>query len=236
MREVLRGKLPLLALVAWCVAMLIVRMIYSSSTVNAFLLWNLALACVPVVASTALVEFARRRTPWMFAALAFVVWLAFLPNAPYLVTDLKHLSHVAPVPLWYDVALYGSYAATGALLGYASVAEVESVLRARVGALAAFAVSMGALLLAGFGIYLGRFLRFNSWDVITAPGSLGHQVARQLAHPVTHPQTWEVPLVYGVGLVLGYVALRAVAPLLVGAGSTSNKRFERSPRAGTLTP
>lgn len=220
MREFARSKLPLIALVAWCVGMLFVRMVYSRSTVNAFLAWNLILAVVPVVASSLMALPGGRRGAVALKAVCFLVWLAFLPNAPYLVTDFIHLTHYPPVPLWYDVALFGSFAATGAVLGYASVAEVESLLRPRLGTVWSSAVSVAALLLCGFGIYLGRFLRLNSWDVLTAPGALGHQVVHQVAHPASHPASWEVPVVYGLGLVLGYFALKSVAPLFSPAART----------------
>jgi uncharacterized membrane protein len=217
MREFARAKVPLIALVGWCVGMLFVRMVYSRSTGNDFLLWNLVLAVVPIVASSLMALVGERRGAVVLKAVCFLVWLAFLPNAPYLVTDFVHLTDSPTVPLWYDVALFGSFAATGTLLGYASVAEVESVLRARLGAIWALAVSIGALLLSGFGIYLGRFVRLNSWDVLTAPSSFGHQVVHQVVHPISHPASWEVPVVYGLGLVLGYLALRSVAPLLAPA-------------------
>ncbi len=220
MREFARSKVPLIALVGWCVGMLVVRMVYSRSTVNTFLLWNLALAVVPVVASSLMALVGQRRGAVALKIVCFLVWLVFLPNAPYLVTDFVHLTDSPSVPLWYDVALFGSFAATGALLGYASVAEVESVLRTRLGAVWALAASVAALLLCGFGIYLGRFLRLNSWDVLTAPGSFGHQVVHEVVHPVSHPASWEVPVVYGFGLVLGYLALRGVAPLLAPATRT----------------
>ena len=217
--------------------MLFVRMVYSKSTVNGFLLWNLALAVVPVVASSLMAWLDNRRGATALEAIFFLAWLVFLPNAPYLVTDLVHLTHYPPVPMWYDVALFGSFAATGALLGYASVAEVESLFRARLGAAWASVVSVAALLLCGFGIYLGRFLRLNSWDVLTAPESLGRQVVHQVAHPVAHPASWEVPVVYGMGLVLGYLALRSVAGLLGPAARPTPRRRvgTRSERTASAT-
>lgn len=229
MREFARNKVPLIALVGWCVGMLVVRMVYSRSVVNTFLLWNLVLAVVPVVASSLMALVDRRRGAVALKTVCFIVWLVFLPNAPYLVTDFVHLTHYPPVPLWYDVALFGSFAATGALLGYASVAEIESLLRARFGSAWALAVSVASLLLCGFGIYLGRFLRFNSWDVLADPRTLGHQVVHEVVHPVSHPASWEVPAVYGFGLVLGYLALRSVAPLLTPAIQADSR-----PRSNSL--
>jgi uncharacterized membrane protein len=215
-QSILRQKFPLIALVAWCVALLGVRFLYAGSTMYSFLLWNVALAIVPAVAAVVMDIAAKRRGLGPLQALTFGVWLAFLPNAPYLVTDFMHLSRYQPVPLWFDVALFGSFAATGVLLGYAAVADVEAVLARRLGKAAGSAVALGSLLLCGFGIYLGRILRWNSWDVVTSPFALGRQIAHQLVHPLSHPGTWEVSAVYGLGLVLGYVALRSVAMVHVG--------------------
>jgi uncharacterized membrane protein len=145
---------------------------------------------------------------------AFGVWLAFLPNAPYLTTDFMHLYRYQPVPMWYDIAMFGSFAATGVLIGYAAVADIEVVLAEKFGRVAGSVVAIGSLLLCGFGIYLGRILRWNSWDVITSPLTLGRQILHQMANPLSHAGTWEVSAVYGVGLVLGYVALRSVASTL----------------------
>jgi uncharacterized membrane protein len=223
------SKLPLAALLGWCLAMFAVRALYSASLVNGFLIWNLVLAVVPAAASGAFAFLDGRPHPMILDAALLGVWLLFLPNAPYLVTDLVHLTHIAPVPIWYDVALFGSFAATGALLGFASVAEVESVLRRRIGAMTALGVSAAALLASGFGIYLGRFLRLNSWDALSSPSWVGRQVVHQVAHPVTRPQSWEVAMVYGFGMLLGYLALRAVAPLLA---PPQGDRRSRSADAG----
>jgi uncharacterized membrane protein len=151
----------------------------------------------------------RRGVP--LAAVAFVTWLCFLPNAPYLVTDFIHLQPRGGIPLWFDVVLFGSFGATGVLLGYVSVADVQSALAARAGRAVAALVAVGSLLLCGFGIYLGRFLRWNSWDVVTSPLGLGRQIAGFVWDPLSHPQTWAVSAVYGIALVLGYAALWGVA-------------------------
>jgi uncharacterized membrane protein len=214
MHSLLKEKLPIVALVLWCVAMLGVRMWYADSTLNGFLLWNLTLAVVPFAAAfgmRALPSGAVTLVPKIALA---VTWFAFLPNAPYLVTDLVHLHPMPPVPFWFDVAMFGSFAATGALLGYAAVADVENVLSAVSGRAVAATVAFGSLILCGFGIYLGRFLRWNSWDVLSSPRTLAAQIVHELAHPLSHPGAWQVSAVYGGGLVLGYAALRSLVPVL----------------------
>jgi len=210
MRDALRQKVPLFALVGWYVALLGVRMWYSGGRGNAFLLWNLFLAVVPVLAATGLQVLDRRDGRVVAKALLFLVWLAFLPNAPYLVTDFVHLSQTPPVPQWYEVALFSSFAATGALLCFAAVADVQGVIASRFGRVLGWVTAVGALLLCGFGIYLGRFLGWNSWDLVTAPSTLAHEVAYQLTHLRPHDPTWQVSIVYGIGLVLGYIALRSM--------------------------
>jgi uncharacterized membrane protein len=133
-----------------------------------FLWWNLLLAWVPWVLSAWL---ARPRNA-LVTVLLGATWFVFFPNAPYLVTDLVHLKERPPVPLHVDLMLYASFALTGLALGWTSLDVVRQRLEARWGRLAAgllIALYVGA---TGFGVYLGRFLRWNSWDVVANPGAL----------------------------------------------------------------
>ena len=221
MSPVLKQKAPLVLLVAWCVAMLAVRDVYAHNHVDDFLLWNLGLALVPFGAAIVLRLLPGRAALVPLKLALFGAWLTFLPNAPYLVTDLVHLTHAAHVPFWYDIALFGSFAATGALLGYSSVADVDEVVSERFGKVWGVSVAFGSLLLCGFGIYLGRFLRWNSWDLLSAPRTLGRETVHQLAHPLSHPGPWQVSAVYGVGLVLGYLALRSLSPAVAPSARRS---------------
>lgn len=211
MLAILRQKAPLVALVVWCVALLELRIWHTGDTINSFLLWNMSLAVVPLVAAVALQLASLRDGLSVLKVAVFGVWLAFLPNAPYLATSFTHLYRYQPVPMWFDIAMFGSFAATGILIGYAAVADVEAVLAEKFGRAVGTTIAFGSLLLCGFGIYLGRILRWNSWDVVTSPWTLGRQIAHHVANPLSHTTTWEVSAIYGVGLVLGYVAIRSVA-------------------------
>jgi uncharacterized membrane protein len=210
MKAMLKQKAPIAVLVLWCVALLAFREWYSGSRLFDFLYWNLGLAVIPFFAASLLRVLPDRTRFLLPKALFFATWFIFLPNAPYLVTDLMHLRISHGMPIWFDVVLFGSYAATGMLVCYASVADVEAALAPRLG-LAAKAAGIGALLLCGFGIYLGRVERWNSWDLLTSPKALARQSLHPLAHPVAHHGAWEISIVYGVGLVLGYLALKAVS-------------------------
>jgi uncharacterized membrane protein len=199
------GLLP-----GWCGVLILARWAYLGEPHFRFFVWNLFLAAVPAFASTQLGRSARARAQAVVQISWFGLWLLFLPNAPYIVTDLIHLEPRPPVPFWFDLALFVSCAGTGLMLGYASTAEVQRVVAARFGEAASWGVAAGALFLSGFGIYLGRFLRWNSWDVVSRPAALLGELGSRLFDPGGRPRTIAVTVVYGVGLVLGYLALRVV--------------------------
>ena len=190
--------LSLTLLVGWCAAMLAVRMWRSGSPAYIFLVWNLFLAAIPLYA-VAMLERVRSNAAqagWL------AVWLAFLPNAPYIVTDFIHLRQRPHIPLWYDIVLLLSFAMTGLLLAYVSMADVQRFIARRFGEARAWAVAASAMLLSGVGIYLGRFLRFNTWDLRTNPIAIVASIRGKVV---------SVTLVYGFGLLVGYLAFRALA-------------------------
>lgn len=207
-----RSRLYVLAaLLAWCAFLLIARALWVGRSSHGFLAWNLILASVPAFASTMLGRAARAGARNGIQASWFVLWLLFLPNAPYIVTDLVHLEPWPTVPYWFDIAMYTSCAGTGLLLGWASTSEVQRIVRAHYSNRAAWALALLAQILSGFGIYLGRFMRWNSWDVISNPSQLASDLAARLQSPGGHLQPIAVTFVYGIALALGYLALRVVA-------------------------
>jgi uncharacterized membrane protein len=195
------------ALLAWCGVLIALRSWRANNAMFFFLTWNLFLAAIPFVAAELLV-----RTRWRVVRFTtFLVWLLFLPNAPYIVTDFIHLRERPPVPLWYDVLLLISCAGTGLLLGYGSVMLVQRVIAQRRGVVSGWIAASIALILSAFGIYLGRFVRFNSWEVLTDPMPLFADIANRLMNPMAHPRTFAVTALYGVALLLGYIALHVLA-------------------------
>ncbi|HEX8408865.1 MAG TPA: DUF1361 domain-containing protein [Thermoanaerobaculia bacterium] len=204
-------------LLAWCAALLALRGMRAHNAVFFFLLWNLFLAVVPFVSAEV---FARAK--WRVMRFGtFVVWLLFLPNAPYILTDFIHLRDRPPIPLWYDVLLLFSCAGTGLLLGYGSVMLVQRAIAQRYGVRTGWSVATLSILLSAFGIYLGRFVRFNSWEVVTDPMPLFADIAYRLANPMQHPRTFAVTILYGIALLLGYVALHVLAEESEGTRYTS---------------
>jgi len=207
-----RRALLLVALPGWCLLLIAARWLHSGHPAFAFLVWNLILGLVPLVASWMLVRADREGASVMARLFWFMLWLLFLPNAPYIVTDFVHLHPRPPVAYWYDIALQYSFAFTGVVVGYASVADVQALTNRHRGTRTGWVVAILALMLAGFGIYLGRFVRWNSWDAFVHPHRVLRHVADGSMDPGDHPRPVGVTLVYGLGLVMGYVVLRRLVP------------------------
>lgn len=206
-----RARLTLVFVLAASLALSILlvlgRVLFTGRGLFLFLIWNLFLALIPFALSTLL---GTARGPLRARLLVPVgaAWLLFFPNAPYLVTDLFHLETRPGVPLWYDLAMIMSCAWNGLMLGYASLADMQRLVQRRLGTGAGWTFATVALLLSSFGIYLGRFLRFNSWDVLTNPLTLFYDIISRLLHPFSYPRTWGVTVVFGVFLLLGYATVR----------------------------
>lgn len=172
-----------------------------------FLLWNLFLALIPFGLSTMLGLSAGRLQARVLLPVG-ALWLLFFPNAPYILTDLFHLEPRAGVPYWFDLALILSCAWNGVMLAYASLIDMHALVVRRLGWWSGWAFATVALVLSSFGIYLGRYLRFNSWDIISNPLTLFYDIISCVLHPSTHHDAWGVTLLYGAFLVLGYATVR----------------------------
>ncbi len=156
------------------------RLSLSANEHYAWLAWNLFLAWIPLC--VALFAYDRHRRGARTAALVapLLVWLAFLPNAPYIVTDFVHLRRPTDIPLWFDITVLTSFAWTGVMLGFVSVYLVQAIVRDRFGSVAGWATVVAAFGLSGIGVYLGRVLRLNSWDLVVRPNGVLGDLAAQL--------------------------------------------------------
>jgi uncharacterized membrane protein len=175
--------LALVVLSLAAVGLLAVRIDRVGKPAFVFLTWNLFLAWIPFVLSLCVAALHGRGGPRLLLWVLGAGWLLFLPNAPYILTDFIHLGRVRGAPLWFDAALIGTFAAVGLALGLSSLLVVHRVVEARAGRVVGWAVAVSSLMLSAIGIYLGRFPRFNSWDVITDPHGLAPVVLQRLADP-----------------------------------------------------
>lgn len=196
--------------------LLVVRMDRVGQPAFVFLGWNLFLAWVPFVLSLDAAVVHSRGGPrpllWIFGA----GWLLFLPNAPYILTDFIHLGRVGGAPLWFDTALIGTFAATGLALGLASLLVMHNIVEVRAGRVVGWALVVSSLVLSAVGVYLGRFPRFNSWDVITDPYGLVAVFGQRLADPFGNPFLLRFGVMMSALLLGSYLVLWVVGRGLVG--------------------
>lgn len=178
-----------------------------------WLAWNLFLAWVPYgLALAASLLQARGRARWWNLAPLAVGWLLVFPNAPYLLTDLIHLRPRHGVPLWFDAALLALFAAAGWLLGLLSLEVWKQWLEERLGRVGAWAFVLATSVLTGYGIYLGRVERWNSWDVLTEPWRLCEAVLAHLRAPGAHPQLLGLTALFALLVSLSYAGFEALYP------------------------
>ena len=166
-----------------------------------FLVWNGFLAVLPL----GMAWLARRSAArgWLFAGLG-LAWLVFFPNAPYLLTDLMHLRTSRPSVLPLDVFLLASAAAAGTLAGIVSLRWMhEGLMRRGVGRWVGWGFVGAASVAAGFGVYLGRFQRWNSWDIVARPS----EVLSNAWSALGEVRVFGYAILLGLGLCVGYAVL-----------------------------
>lgn len=199
------------------VALVAARMLYSGQVAYSFLIWNLFLAWLPLLFAWLAVRWQKR--PFFALAVAFI-WLLFFPNAPYLVTDLIHLRTIDPVPLWYDLILLLDYALLGLFLAFVSLRMMQELVDSRFGGIAGWLFTLLVLGVSGLGVFIGRFLRWNSWDLFTRPLTLVSDVWASLGEP----RTVAISGLLALLLFFGYLIF-SIAPAQNGGlqqNSTSN--------------
>ena len=206
-----------------CVALLAVRVRYPHGRDFEFLTWNLFLAWIPFVLAVVLHDGARRGRGLVFLGAIGAVWLLFLPNAPYIVTDFVHVGRVTGVPVWYDAAMIASFAGVGLVLGLVSILLVQGVVERRFGAAVGWLMLAPVFFLCSAGIYIGRVHRLNSWDAITSPGTLLRGFADRLADPLAQPKAI-VALIGAMGLLtVAYLVLYTISDLRLDRGPRSDR-------------
>ena len=184
------------------IILLMVRMKLNKSYFFLFLIWNVFLAIIPYT----ITMYLNTKPNISKIKLAFwgLVWLAFLPNAPYIVTDLIHIRIGNHYLLWLDVLVVLSFALSGLLLFFISIMDMQKLLKSKFEKLPVEAVSIVIIFLCGFGVYLGRFLRYNSWEIISQPHLLFKDIITIIFSPFQHFEAWLFTLGFGAFLVVGY--------------------------------
>lgn len=201
---------PLALSSVFAFALWVGRVYISDSPVYAFMSWNLFLAWIPYFISIIIAYLARHsRHGWMLAV-PFAFWLIFFPNAPYIITDLLHLKERVGVPLWYDIGMLAAFAWTGLFLGIVSLNIMQTTIKRYWGNIASWLFVIGTVVLSGLGIYLGRFLEWNSWDLFYQPQKVLADLAVRLAHPLHDLQIYGVTMMFATFLFICYLTFVSV--------------------------
>jgi uncharacterized membrane protein len=199
----------LYSFIAFIAGLILFRLFYFHSWHFVFLLWNIFLAWLPYLFS----RFLKVEQAGWKQVLLLGLWLLFLPNAFYIVTDLVHLRHPSIVPLWFDAAIIFSAATAGLIMALIAVYRVEKFLVQKFTKRQVGLTIPAVLFLSSFGVYLGRYLRWNSWDIIANPAELFLSIAGRVTAPQDHLRTWGMTLVLtGIFSLLYYLGKKI--PLL----------------------
>ena len=209
--------MPVLALglaSAASVALVGARILSTGNLRYSFLAWNLFLAWLPLVFALLACDryesgSSRNGGFWCLAG----AWLLFFPNAPYIFTDLIHLNTRYFGHFWVDLVLILLCAVTGLVLGFLSLYLMQSVVERMLGRAAGWLFIAAVAPLTGFGMYLGRVMRFNSWDVLLKPRQVYHGIGSWVADPFANPGSVSFTVLFGAFLFITYLMLYALTPL-----------------------
>ena len=199
------------------VALVLARVAWTGNIMYGFLIWNLFLAWLPLaLALLAADAYERAETGrWRPIALG-TAWLLFFPNAPYILTDITHLTNRYSLHFWVDLTLVLLCALTGLVLGFVSLYLMQGVVARAFGRLASWAFIALVTGLTGFGIYLGRFLRFNSWDVVLRPGRVYQQLDAWMDGSGVNQASPAFLVLFATFLFIAYLTLYALTHLSPG--------------------
>lgn len=197
-------------LTLFCFGVSLFRFIYTDTKVFLFLNWNLFLAFIPWALTSLVIVKPKFQKSRLTLIVLLGSWLLFFPNAPYILTDLFHLRLKSSMPIWFDLILILSFAWTGLLFGFFSLWDIEKLLRNFMKRTSVIIISVGLLFIGSFGIYVGRFLRWNSWDILTEPFKLMYDIGDRFINPFEHPRTWGMTIFMGLFLNMIYLSFRLV--------------------------
>jgi uncharacterized membrane protein len=185
------------------------RMAYSNTDDYSILIWNLMLAWIPFIfASMAYIVSWSRKLLYLVLPVCAFIWLIFFPNAPYILTDFQHLSTYAlTAPLWYDVLMLLWFAWTGLLLGMISLYFMQEIVTRAFGRVPGWVFTILVTILSSIGIFLGRFYRWNSWDLLGDPIPIAHDIWGWLRNPFSNLRLYGFTSLFTLFFLFVYLAI-----------------------------
>lgn len=207
-----RWEITLLLVISslFAVGLEVLRIYLSGYNNYYYFIWNLFLAWIPYLLGMYLpVSFHVIRSRIVIYLMLFV-WFLFWPNSPYILTDLLHLKEKQNIPLWFDLGLILSFAWTGLMLGFLSLIEVQNLVRKRTNRVAGWLFAIITILTGSLGIYIGRYVRLNSWDVIGNPVRVYYDIFQHFSDRMMRTEMIVMTLQYGIFLFLGYLTIKII--------------------------
>lgn len=214
---------PLSVLAGALLLLCIIRIGFTFQIGYLFLVWNLFLAVLPLLWWNLLLRANASKWNHRRAAIAALalLWLLFLPNAAYLLTDFYHLNgdvlvnlrdsearHVVDYGRGSSLYIFDSFLLLlgvlfGLLAGGKALLDCFLALKKKLSKLQSITVLSAIILLSSIGVYIGRFSRFNSWDVFTGP----HKIIMDLVGIISSPNT----LSHSLGIVASAILMHALS-------------------------
>jgi uncharacterized membrane protein len=205
-------RVPLLTLAAASVlgtGLVATRVVLTWRAQHLYLIWNLILAWVPLILALRVEDMEKRGVSggWRFRGVV-VAWLLFFPNAPYIFTDLTHLKPARIAHWWTDLILILLFAVIGLVLAFMSLHRMHSVVSRRHGWAIGWVFVFAVAFVSGFGVYLGRFERWNSWDIVANPISLLADSLNSM-----HGRSAKFTVLFGIFLSTAYALLYSLTSI-----------------------
>lgn len=196
-----------ISLTILAVVLNILRVIIWGKISLIYILWNILLAFVPFFISFILLSLSKEKElSKIIFIIGFILWMLFIPNAPYIVTDFIHLGEIRSVPMLYDVFLIFSSASVGLMLGFHSFFHIEQIIKTKYSPRVTSLIMSLIMIIISFGIYLGRFMRFNSWDVFINHTSLIKNVWKIFSQSTANTEVFLYTGLFFFFLYLSYKA------------------------------
>ena len=192
--------------------LILFRTLYAGSLRYISMIWNIFLAWIPYVLGGFFTQY-RLKAKWKQVIL-FATWLLFFPNALYIITDLVHLQDETTIPWWFDAALLFASSFVGIVMAFVSLQKTEVYLRSYFNHITVGVLMALVLFLGSFGVYLGRFERWNSWDVLNDPFALSVAIVTKIINPVDNYRAWAITILFSGIYAMMYYFIKTLPQAL----------------------
>jgi uncharacterized membrane protein len=210
-----------------CISLVAARIAYSDSNRHTGLIWNLFLAWIPFILAYAAHTISLKRS-WLYLIIPVIaiLWLLFFPNAPYMLTDLQDLArNTGGAPLWYDVLIVGWCSWTGMLLGVISLYLMQDIIFRISGRTTGWVFVFVISALSSFGMYVGRFVRLNSWDILQNPAETTMELLGLVIDPSMRLATFTI--LYTLFFLFVFLLLYSFSHMLTEQTAKSQDVLDR---------